>query len=191
MSRWCNIELHVGCFALFSHLETFYLIWASWQQGVGTCQRPENGTCEEVPGRRGITWWNLDTVQEAARNERLAAYSQALDTCFHGVWYWLPLSKHPPDVSVGRTESSILSLATVFCQETWTSTYNDPQGQLERLQSQFELPATSNHLSASDSQLGNRRAQSPCPRSESGEQHGRLQGSPFRYWSGCPPEPPS
>jgi len=102
----------------------------------------------------------------------------------------LQLSEDPLDVSLGRTDSSIRRLATVFCRETWTRTYNELQGRLEPLQSQSKLPATSNHRSALQPLLRSQRAQSASPRSASGEQRCLMQSPPFRCWSGCPPEPP-
>ena len=133
----------------------------------------------------------MDAVKEAARNECLVGLYPPRDRYFQGVGCRPQLSGDLLDVSLGRTASSIRSLATVFCRETWTSTYNQPQGLLERLQSQSQLPATSNHHSASHYLLRNLRAQSPSPHSALGEQRCRLQSLPFRFWSGCPPWPPS
>jgi len=74
--------------------------------------------------------------------------------------------------------------------EPWTSTYNGPHVWLERLQSQSQLPDASTHLSASCSLLRNERAQSPSPRSASGEQRCRLHSPPVLCWSGFPTELP-
>ena len=142
-------------------------------------QCPENGTREEAKGRRGNKCWNLDAVQEAARNECLAGLYQPRDTYFQGVRCRPQLSEDPLDVPLGRTALSIRSLATVSCRATLTSTENQPQGRLERLQSQSQLPATSNP-----------QAQSPglCP--PRGEQSWHQQGASFRCWSGRPTELP-
>jgi len=128
----------------------------------------------------------LGTVQEAARNKLLEGLYLQWDRYFQRVGCWLRHSEDPLDVSLGRTDSSIWSLATVFSQETWTSTWNKPQGQFERLQSQSQLHAASNHHSASHSLLRNQRAQSPSRHPESGEQRCHLQSPPFRCWSVCP-----
>jgi len=134
--------------------------------------------------------WNLDSIQGAARNEILAGSYQPCDTCFQGVTCRLQLSNDPLQVSLGHTDSSIRSLATVFCPESWTSTWNQPQRLLERLRSQSQMPATSNHLSVSHSQLRNQRAQSPMPRSVSGECRSYLRIPPFWCWSGSSPDLP-
>jgi len=133
ISRWCNIELHGGCLASFSYLQRCFLTRLSRQQGEGQRQYPENGTRKEAKGRWANKCWTLDTVQEAAPNEHLAGLYQLRDRCFEGVGYRLQLSEDPPDVSLGQTDSSIRSLATVFCHATWTSIWNEPQGWLERL----------------------------------------------------------
>jgi len=142
-------------------------------------QFPENGTCEVAKGRRRNTAWNWDAFQEVERNKCLAGLYQPRDSCFQGARCQLQLSKDPLHVSLGQTDWSIRILATVFCWETWTSTSNDAQGQLERLQSQSQLPATSNP-----------QAQSPglCP--PRGEQSWHQQGASFRCWSGRPTELP-
>jgi len=122
ISRQCNIELHGRCLALFPHLQRCFLTWASQQIGESQCLCPENGTPEEAKGRRGIKFCNLDTVQDAVRNECLAGLYQPWDRCFHAVRCRLQLAKDPLDAALGHTDSSIRSLATVFCRDAWSST---------------------------------------------------------------------
>jgi len=190
ISRWCNIEVYGGCLALFSHLERCFLTQASKQQGDDQSQWPTNGTSKEAKGRRRNKCWNLYAVQEVAQNECLAGLYQPQDRCFQWVGCRLQLSKNPLDVSLVQTDSFIWSLAKVFCWETWASTSNKPQWRLEPLQSQSQLPATSNHISASNSLFQNQKVQSPSPRSALGEQHSHLQGIPFWWQSGCHSEIP-
>jgi len=186
VSRWCKIELHEGRLVSISHVQRCFLTRPSRQNVDSHSRFPENGTRDEAKGRCGNKCWNLDTVQEVARNECLAGFHQPQDRCFQGVRWWLQHPEDPLDVSLCRTDSSIQSLGIVFCRETRTSKWNEPQGRLEHLQSQSQLPVTGDHFSASHSLLQNGRAQSPSPRSESGEQRCRLQSPPFRCWSGSP-----
>jgi len=94
----------------------------SRKERKGQRQCHENRTREHATGRRGNTCWNLDTVQIAARNECLVGSYEPWDRCLEGVRCWLQLSEDPLDVSLGRTDPLIRSLATVFGRETWTST---------------------------------------------------------------------
>jgi len=188
ISRWCYIPLRGGHLASFSHIQRWFLSWASRQKGKGQSQCPDNRTCEEEKRRWGNKCWNLDAVQEAVRNEHLPELDQPRNRYFQGVICWLQLSKYPLDVSLGRTDSSILSLPTLFCPETWRSTHDEPQGRLECLQSQSQLPATSDHMLVLHSLLRNQRSQSPSPPSALGEQCGRLQSLLFGCWSGRSPK---
>jgi len=143
ISRWCNIELHGRRFVLFSHLQRCFPTRARRQKGECQRQCPENRTCGGAKGRCGNKCWNLDSFQEAARHECLVGLYQPRERCFQRVRCQLQLAKDPLDVSLGRTDLSIWSLATVFLHETWTSTYNKHQGRLECFQSQSQLAAAS------------------------------------------------
>jgi len=174
----------------FHTLKEVFLLRRDSRTAKADSQCPENGTRDEAKGRRGNLCWDLDAIQDAAPNECLVGSYLPRDTCFQGGRCQLQRCKNPPDVSLGRTDSLIRSVPTVFCPETGTSTWNEPQGWLERLQSQSELPAISNNFSASHSLLHDCSAWSPSPHSVSGEQRCRLQIPPFRCWSDCPPELP-
>jgi len=155
--------------------------------GIRQMQGFNDGTREDAKGTRGIKCCNLDAVHNAAPYDCLAGLYQPRDRWFQGVGCRHQLSKHPLDVSLGENDLSIWNLATVSHRETWTSTQNEPEGCLECLQTQYQLPAASDHLSASYSLLRDQRAQSRSSRSASGEQCCRQQNHPFRCWSGCPP----
>jgi len=107
------------CFHTFKDV---FLSREGRQKGKGHSQCLENGARAEAKGRRGNKCWIMDAIQDAARNERPAGFYQPRDRCFEGVRCRLQLSKDPFDVSLGQIDSSILSLATVFCRETWTRT---------------------------------------------------------------------
>jgi len=122
ISRWWNIERHGRPLTSFSHLKRCFLPGASQHKGVGQSQCPENRTREEAKGRWRNNWWNLDAVQEVVQNEFLVGLYQPRDSCFQGVRCRLQASEDRLDVSLGWTDSSIQSLVTEFCWETWRST---------------------------------------------------------------------
>jgi len=190
MSWWCNIELPGRCHASFSHLQRCLLTRVSRLKGEAQSKCPGNGTREEAKGRRRNNCWYSDAIQDAALNEHLAGIYQPRDRHFQGVQSQLQLSEDPLDGSLGRTDLSIQTLASAFWRGAWSSTWNEPQGRLERLQSQSEPPAARIHYSASHSLLRNQRAEFPSPCSASREQRCHLQSPPFRSWSGCTPELP-
>jgi len=132
ISWWCNIELHGRRLVSFSSLQRCCHTRASRQNGEGQSRYPENRACEEAIGRRGNKCWKLDSVRDALRNEHLAGLYQPQNRCFLWVRCQLQRSKDPLVVILGPIDSSIRSLATVFCRETWRSKYHESQEQLER-----------------------------------------------------------
>jgi len=167
-----------------------FLTWTSWKKSEGPRQCPENGTDEKANGRQENIFWNLDTIQEAARNECLLGSHRPQNRGFQRVECRLQLSEDSLDVTLGWTELLVPSLPIKICPETWTSRYNESQGRLECLQSQTPLPAACNHHSASHSLIQNQRAQYPSPRTVSGEQRSHMQSIIFLCWLGGIPELP-
>jgi len=122
ISAWCSIELHWGHLGSISHCQRYFLTRLSQAPGEGQSQCAENVTPKAAKGRQGNKYCNLDAIQDAVQNERLAGLHQPRDRYFQGVSWSLQHSRDPLDVALDRTDSSIRSLATVFFQAPWTST---------------------------------------------------------------------